>query len=39
MIEAQALPALSMRERIRAILIGSSGNLVEWYDFYVYAAF
>ena len=30
---------LSMRERVRAILIGSSGNLVEWYDFYVYAAF
>ena len=28
-----------MRDRIRAILIGSSGNLVEWYDFYVYAAF
>ena len=25
--------------RIRAILAGSSGNLVEWYDFYVYAAF
>ena len=39
MIEATAPPALSMRERIRAILIGSSGNLVEWYDFYVYAAF
>jgi MHS family alpha-ketoglutarate permease-like MFS transporter len=28
-----------MPERIKAILIGSSGNLVEWYDFYVYAAF
>ncbi len=26
-------------ERLRAILIGSIGNLVEWYDFYVYAAF
>lgn len=25
--------------RVKAILIGSSGNLVEWYDFYVYAAF
>ncbi|ADJ25165.1 General substrate transporter [Hyphomicrobium denitrificans ATCC 51888] len=34
-----APPVLGMRERIRAILIGSSGNLVEWYDFYVYAAF
>jgi MHS family alpha-ketoglutarate permease-like MFS transporter len=25
--------------RVRAILVGSSGNLVEWYDFYTYAAF
>jgi Na+/melibiose symporter-like transporter len=25
--------------RIRAIFIGSVGNLVEWYDFYAYAAF
>jgi len=30
---------LSVPERIKAILIGSSGNLVEWYDFYVYTAF
>jgi MHS family alpha-ketoglutarate permease-like MFS transporter len=30
---------LTTGQRIRAILIGSSGNLVEWYDFYVYAAF
>jgi MFS transporter, MHS family, alpha-ketoglutarate permease len=30
---------LTTAARIRAILIGSSGNLVEWYDFYVYAAF
>jgi MHS family alpha-ketoglutarate permease-like MFS transporter len=28
-----------MRRRIRAIFIGSVGNLVEWYDFYAYAAF
>lgn len=28
-----------MARRIRSILVGSSGNLVEWYDFYVYAAF
>jgi MHS family alpha-ketoglutarate permease-like MFS transporter len=28
-----------MRRRIRAIFIGSIGNLVEWYDFYAYAAF
>jgi MHS family alpha-ketoglutarate permease-like MFS transporter len=25
--------------RLKAILIGSLGNFVEWYDFYVYAAF
>lgn len=31
--------AHDMRRRIKAILVGSSGNLVEWYDFYVYAAF
>jgi MHS family alpha-ketoglutarate permease-like MFS transporter len=30
---------LTTAARIRAILVGSSGNLVEWYDFYVYAAF
>lgn len=31
--------AADVRRRIKAILVGSSGNLVEWYDFYVYAAF
>lgn len=36
---AKAASGLSFGQRIRAILIGSSGNLVEWYDFYVYAAF
>src|SRR5215210_9448383 len=25
--------------RLKAIFIGSVGNLVEWYDFYAYAAF
>jgi MHS family alpha-ketoglutarate permease-like MFS transporter len=30
---------LTDRARIGAILIGSAGNLVEWYDFYVYSAF
>jgi MFS transporter, MHS family, alpha-ketoglutarate permease len=34
----QAIDASAGR-RIKAILVGSSGNLVEWYDFYVYAAF
>src|SRR6195256_3243984 len=28
-----------VRRRIKAIFIGSVGNLVEWYDFYAYAAF
>ncbi|MGO4684151.1 MFS transporter [Hyphomicrobium sp. 2TAF46] len=39
MQEIKAPAALSLPQRIKAILIGSSGNLVEWYDFYVYAAF
>jgi len=33
------LDLADMRRRIRAIFIGSIGNLVEWYDFYAYAAF
>ena len=28
---------LTTRARLRAIVAGSAGNLVEWYDFYVYA--
>src|SRR5438045_7416151 len=28
-----------VRRRLKAIFIGSVGNLVEWYDFYVYTAF
>ncbi|MDB5696480.1 MAG: alpha-ketoglutarate permease [Sphingomonas bacterium] len=28
---------LTTRARLRAIIAGSAGNLVEWYDFYVYA--
>src|ERR1051325_1421076 len=31
--------AADMRRRIKAIFIGSIANLVEWYDFYAYAAF
>src|SRR2546425_728280 len=27
------------RRRLKAIFVGSIGNLVEWYDFYTYAAF
>src|ERR1044071_1831753 len=28
-----------VQRRIKAIFIGSVGNLVEWYDFYAYTAF
>ena len=28
-----------MRRRVKATVIGSLGNLVEWYDFYAYTAF
>jgi hypothetical protein len=28
-----------VRRRLKSIFIGSMGNLVEWYDFYVYTAF
>ena len=30
---------LSLAQRLRSIFSGSVGNLVEWYDWYVYAAF
>lgn len=28
---------ISSEKRIRSVLAGSSGNLIEWYDFYIYA--
>ena len=28
-----------VERRLKAIFIGSIGNLVEWYDFYAYTAF
>jgi MFS transporter, MHS family, alpha-ketoglutarate permease len=28
-----------VRRRVKAIFVGSIGNLVEWYDFYAYSAF
>jgi MHS family alpha-ketoglutarate permease-like MFS transporter len=28
-----------MRKRLKAILVGSVGNLIEWYDVYAYSAF
>ena len=45
MVATAAIPAddhlhlADVRRRIKAIFIGSVGNLVEWYDFYAYAAF
>jgi MHS family alpha-ketoglutarate permease-like MFS transporter len=33
------LDVADVRRRLKAIFIGSVGNLVEWYDFYAYAAF
>lgn len=34
---ALELGKLSQAQRIRAIIAGSAGNLIEWYDFYIYA--
>jgi MHS family alpha-ketoglutarate permease-like MFS transporter len=31
--------AISRKDRLRSILGGSVGNLIEWYDWYVYSAF
>lgn len=36
---ASAGAPATIRERLRSIVGGSAGNLVEWYDWYVYAAF
>jgi len=33
------LDLADVSRRVRAIFVGSIGNLVEWYDFYAYAAF
>ena len=35
----ERLDFADMRRRIKAIFIGSIGNLVEWYDFFAYSAF
>ena len=35
----ERLDLADVRRRLRAIIVGSIGNLVEWYDFYAYAAF
>src|SRR3981189_2095961 len=36
---ADDLDLADVERRIKAVLIGSVGNLVEWYDFYAYTAF
>jgi MFS transporter, MHS family, alpha-ketoglutarate permease len=36
---AMIAPGLTSAQRLRAILGGSSGNLVEWYDWFVYSVF
>ena len=38
-VGAEGLDLADMRRRLKAIFVGSIGNLVEWYDFYAYAAF
>jgi MHS family alpha-ketoglutarate permease-like MFS transporter len=35
----ETLDFADVSRRLRAIFVGSIGNLVEWYDFYAYAAF
>jgi MFS family permease len=38
-VEDDSWQFVDVRRRLKAIFIGSVGNLVEWYDFYVYTAF
>src|SRR6266852_7570750 len=38
-VEDDRLHLADVRRRLHAIFVGSVGNLVEWYDFYVYTAF
>jgi MFS transporter, MHS family, alpha-ketoglutarate permease len=38
-VEDDRLRFADVRRRLKAIFVGSVGNLVEWYDFYVYTAF
>jgi MHS family alpha-ketoglutarate permease-like MFS transporter len=38
-IHDEPLDLTDVRRRLSAIFVGSIGNLVEWYDFYAYAAF
>jgi MHS family alpha-ketoglutarate permease-like MFS transporter len=38
-VKDDGLDFADVRRRVKAIFTGSIGNLVEWYDFYVYTAF
>jgi len=38
-VEDETLRFTDVRRRLKAMFIGSIGNLVEWYDFYAYTAF
>ena len=37
--QVENMTAADMARRVKMIFLGSAGNLVEWYDFYAYAAF
>ncbi|MGE4063311.1 MAG: MFS transporter [Rhodospirillaceae bacterium] len=37
--QVDKMTAADMARRVKMIFLGSAGNLVEWYDFYAYAAF
>jgi MFS transporter, MHS family, alpha-ketoglutarate permease len=39
LLQTERLDPADVRRRLKAIFVGSIGNLVEWYDFYAYAAF
>jgi MFS transporter, MHS family, alpha-ketoglutarate permease len=39
LIHDEHLDLADVSRRLKAIFVGSIGNLVEWYDFYAYAAF
>src|SRR5215468_166750 len=38
-VGTNSLRFTEVRRRLKAIFVGSIGNLVEWYDFYAYTAF
>jgi MFS transporter, MHS family, alpha-ketoglutarate permease len=39
LLQTKTLETADVSRRLKAIFVGSIGNLVEWYDFYAYAAF